>query len=102
MNHKEYTKFCLDLCTAKDKDNMEVMGALGLAGEAGEVVDCIKKIMYSTFPEKVIKAKENLPSEFGDVLYYFTILLNVHGLTLEDVIENNVNKLNKRYNKNGR
>ena len=101
MTNNEYMEFCLSLCTVADFEDMETMAALGIAGEAGEVVDCIKKIRFSTFPEKVEKARGNLTKEIGDLLYYVNILCHVHNVSLEQIMQENVDKLNERYGKNG-
>ena len=67
-------------------------GFLGLAGETGEVIDLWKKV-YHGKPMNYDKLKE----EMGDVLFYFFLVLMQNNLTFEDVLEGNVDKLNKRY-----
>jgi NTP pyrophosphatase (non-canonical NTP hydrolase) len=73
--------------------------ALGLAGESGEVVDCMKKIIRGKrkFLGKDIKEIEGeLLLELGDVLYYLTMIANRFNISLKDVIESNVKKLEER------
>lgn len=67
--------------------------ALGLCGEAGEVADLIKKELYHGHPADVAKIK----SELGDVLWYVAALCRCYGLTLTDVAEQNIAKLEARY-----
>ena len=69
------------------------LGALGLAGEAGEVVDIIKKILFHDKEPDF----NNLMLELGDVIWYVQHLCNILGFTLEDVIEANIKKLSARY-----
>jgi NTP pyrophosphatase (non-canonical NTP hydrolase) len=67
--------------------------ALGLAGEAGEVADLIKKAVYHQHGVD----KDKLTKELGDVLWYLAALASVLGLTLEQVAEANIAKLRRRY-----
>lgn len=69
------------------------LGALGLAGEAGEVVDILKKVL---FHDKELD-KDNLVLELGDVMWYVQHLCNTISVSLEDVIEANIKKLSARY-----
>lgn len=69
------------------------MGALGLTGEAGEVADEIKKILYHNKSPNY----SALVLELGDVLWYTTYLAHMLGYTLDDVMRINVDKLRKRY-----
>jgi NTP pyrophosphatase (non-canonical NTP hydrolase) len=67
--------------------------AVGVAGEAGELLDAIKRTWVYNEPLD----GENVLEECGDVLFYIQAQLNVTGLTLHDAIEHNVAKLHKRY-----
>jgi len=73
----------------------------GLAGEAGEVVDRLKKLMRGTedaqtFYENAWHDQEAL-LELGDCLYYLTALAHDLGFTMQDVIDANVEKLTERH-----
>lgn len=68
-------------------------GALGIAGEAGEVADYIKKVVYHGHE----LSREKLAEELGDVLWYVSYLSSIAGFSLRDVAEMNINKLRKRY-----
>lgn len=67
--------------------------ALGLAGEAGETAELIKKHLYHRAPLD----KEKVRKELGDVLWYVATLAHAAGLTLSDVALGNVDKLRTRY-----
>lgn len=67
--------------------------ALGLTGEAGEVVDDIKK---RVFHGREI-AIEHTAEEIGDVLWYLANIATIYGLRLEDIIAQNIQKLERRY-----
>lgn len=67
--------------------------ALGIAGEAGELVDAIKKHAIYSKPLDV----ENVVEELGDIEWYMEGLRAALGITREQVLQHNVDKLNKRY-----
>lgn len=68
-------------------------GALGLAGEAGEVADLIKKCVYHDHPLDL----DALIKELGDVQWYLVYLCNAIGVTLAEVMDRNAAKLRARY-----
>ncbi len=68
-------------------------GALGLTGEAGEVADMVKKHIFhghDLTPEDIIK-------ELGDVCWYLALMCTAIGVSLEEVMSKNIEKLEKRY-----
>jgi NTP pyrophosphatase (non-canonical NTP hydrolase) len=75
--------------TEKDKTNY----AMGLAGEAGEVVDYLKKVIHHKHPINV----DTLKKEMGDVLHYLAGLGTMYDIQLEEVATLNIDKLGKRY-----
>jgi NTP pyrophosphatase (non-canonical NTP hydrolase) len=69
---------------------------LGLAGEAGEVADQVKKWQYHT--EKSFEFhREKLVSELGDVYFYLLKLQDLTGITTEECIAANRAKLESRH-----
>lgn len=76
-----------------DNEFMIIWNALGLAGEAGEVVDMVKKGLlhrHGLDKEKMIK-------ELGDCLWYIAALCTKLGVDLGDVMARNIVKLQERY-----
>ena len=67
--------------------------ALGLAGEAGEVADVIKKHLFHATPLD----QDALAKELGDCLWYIGAFATVLGLSLDEIAQRNVDKLRKRY-----
>lgn len=91
---RAYQKAALQ--TATDPHRYEgalPLGALGLAGEAGEVVDLIKKHLFHSRPLD----KEELIKEMGDVLWYLALLAEGIGTDLSVVAGANLDKLAKRF-----
>ena len=68
-------------------------GVLGLAGEAGECADLVKKHYYQD-KRPIIHLLED---ELSDVMWYVAETAAALGLTLEEVARHNVEKLKKRY-----
>jgi NTP pyrophosphatase (non-canonical NTP hydrolase) len=76
-----------------DEEGRLLSGALGLCGEAGEVAEQLKKHFFHG--HSLDKAK--LSSELGDVLWYWVLLCDTLGLSMESVVRGNVEKLRRRY-----
>jgi NTP pyrophosphatase (non-canonical NTP hydrolase) len=76
-----------------DKEVMVAWNALGLAGEAGEVADLIKKAIFHQQGVEV----EKLKKELGDVLWYVAALCTHLEISLSDVMALNIEKLRARY-----
>jgi NTP pyrophosphatase (non-canonical NTP hydrolase) len=70
-----------------------IIAALGLAGEAGEFANMVKKLAahgHDISPEK-------LADELGDILWYTAEAASAIGLSLGDIAQLNVDKLRQRY-----
>lgn len=81
------------------KDEWQLLHAtLGLAGEVGEVVEDLKKHMFKI--NHVISRKKRI-EEYGDVLYYLSILLHLEQVTFEEVSAKNHEKLTRNKNHHG-
>jgi len=76
-----------------DKETMISWNALGLAGEAGEVADLIKKGIYH---ERGLD-HDKLKKELGDVLWYVAALSRDLGFTLSEIMTTNIEKLKARF-----
>ena len=70
---------------------------LGLAGEAGEVANIVKKIQRDHDGVITAETQLKLKDELGDVLWYISACADELGLTLAEVAEYNVEKLAKRH-----
>lgn len=70
---------------------------LGLAGEAGEVANIVKKIQRDHDGILTDEIRSKLKDELGDVLWYISACADELGITLTEIAEYNVNKLAKRH-----
>lgn len=99
MNANDYQKQAGRTLIAKpdamytDYEIMLVWNALGLAGEAGEVADTIKK---AVFHQHGIN-RDELIKELGDVLWYVAALCSKLDVPMSEVMELNIAKLKQRY-----
>jgi len=69
---------------------------LGLAGEAGEVAEQIKKSIRDDGGELTPERRAKLAKELGDVLWYLAQLATELDLDLDDVARANLEKLRSR------
>ena len=67
--------------------------AVGVSGEAGELLDAVKK--HCVYQQQI--DLDNIKEEAGDILFYLTGLLNELDMSLEECINANTAKLSKRY-----
>ena len=94
MHANEYQK--LALRTAPEGlSNKELLtnGALGLAGEGGEVADAVKKYRYQGHDLDC----HHVAKELGDICWYIAIASHAIGYDLDTIFQMNVDKLKARY-----
>ena len=80
-------------------EHMIMYPALGLAGEAGEVANKVKKIIRDGTSKLPDDWREQLASEIGDVLWYCAALSEDLGYTLGRIAKENEVKLASRKKK---
>ena len=73
---------------------------LGLAGEAGETADKIKKIIRDKNGEMSEEDRLAVTKELGDVLWYIAGIARYLNFPLTEVAQNNLDKLESRYQRN--
>lgn len=94
MDINEYQKRALETAIYPEKYRV-IYPALGLAGEAGEVADKVKKIMRGD-SELDSGRRHDIAMEIGDVLWYCATLANDLGFSLEEIARMNYAKLKSR------
>jgi NTP pyrophosphatase (non-canonical NTP hydrolase) len=90
---KEYQDLCK--ITAKKFDNPEkeiLTWGLGVTGEAGDIAGCIKKT-YAHDNDQRAGIRENI----GDMLWYAAMICNFFNWNMEEILNENIEKLRKRY-----
>jgi uncharacterized protein YabN with tetrapyrrole methylase and pyrophosphatase domain len=78
---------------------MKTHAGFGICGEVGELVDVMKREMIfkhnATIEGKPIR--EGIVEETGDCFFYLFSVMQLYGLTVQEVLQYNAEKLGKRY-----
>ena len=97
MNELEYSKFVeWNFKIMDSKITTLLHASVGLSGEAGELLDSVKKSWVNLTELNTV----NLIEELGDVLFYLTAAARELGVSLEYLRDENVRKITKRYPRN--
>jgi|TARA_R110001583_G_scaffold47350_5_gene148376 NTP pyrophosphatase (non-canonical NTP hydrolase) len=83
-----------------DSVDLVIYPALGLFSEAGEVAGKVKKVLRDKGGNFLPEDKLEIADELGDVLWYIAAMCNDLNINMEDVAQNNLNKLNSRMARN--
>ena len=93
MNLKEYQELCAKTAKKFETPEKEIfIWGLGLTGEAGDIAGCIKKT-YAHDNDQKAGIRENI----GDTLWYAAMICNFFNWDMDDVLNENIEKLKKRY-----
>ena len=97
---RQYTAFEKSLYTIKTEHLVPperlLTATLGLSAEAGEFGDLVKKCIFQG-KELNEENKLHMKKELGDIMWYMAQACLALGVTLDDVIKTNIEKLEKRY-----
>lgn len=74
--------------------------AMGVAGEAGEVIEKWKKIVAYKEGKVNDADRAELAKELGDVVWYIAVMCQSLDLSFEDVMQSNLTKLADRQKRN--
>lgn len=99
MNFEEYQSEASQTALYPRRMSNLEYPTLGLAGEAGEVANIVKKIQRDNDGVITDEIRGKLKDELGDVLWYISACADELGLTLNEIAQFNVNKLAKRHNR---
>ena len=94
MDIETYSKLALRTAAEgySQRDNV-IHAALGIGGEAGEILDHVKK---AAFNNRALDNK-HLIAEISDVMWYLNLLVASLGTTWGHVLSVNIAKLEARY-----
>jgi NTP pyrophosphatase (non-canonical NTP hydrolase) len=96
MDFKEYQKAARRTADYLNVGNNFIYPTLGLAGEAGEVANKVKKIDRDQRGALSDEVKKGIAKEMGDTLWYLATLATEFGLSLDDIAVDNIKKLASR------
>jgi len=97
MTFDEYQERALDTAIAHPDPLMDkTIWAMGVAGEAGEVLEKWKKIV--AYKEGLISPEDRveLGKELADVVWYIAVMAHSLDLSLDDLMRQNLEKLQSR------
>ena len=99
MDFDEYQKLATRTATIGDDQKTFQLYDLGLgiAGEAGEVAEKLKKSIRDDGGTITEERRHALKHELGDVLWYLSQLARVLDIQFSDVAQANIDKLWKRH-----
>lgn len=95
MTLQDYQKAALTTAIYPEEYRI-IYPALGLAGEAGEVADKVKKVIRDNGGEFTADRRHDIAMELGDVLWYVAVMADRIGYPLEDIAKMNSEKLASR------
>jgi len=88
-----YDQFVLNLAKPQSRELMQLHAGLGVCGEAGELADAIKReVIYGKGEDR-----KNIVEELGDLRFYLQMVQNLYGISDQEVLQTNADKLAKRY-----
>jgi NTP pyrophosphatase (non-canonical NTP hydrolase) len=101
MTEDDYSEFVMKLCKPGSQVLKEMNQetahllhmAVGISGEAGELLDAVKKAAVYCKDLDLEHVKE----ELGDLEFYMQGLRTTLGITRNEVLQKNQNKLYQRY-----
>ena len=96
MDFNQYQAEAKKTAVYPDIGRNYIYPTLGLANEAGEVGGKVKKVIRDRGGIMDEVAREDIAKELGDVLWYIAQLATELGVSLEDIANHNLAKLQSR------
>ena len=94
MTVNEYQKLAMTTLNPElNKKDVLINGVMGLCGDSGVAIDFGKKHLALGHDLD----REGLIKELGDIAWYLAETATALDVTLEEVLERNIEKLRKRY-----
>lgn len=94
MTIDEYQRLAMStLNPALSRKDVLINSVMGLCGESGEAIDIVKKWLAQGHALD----KEHLAKELGDVAWYLAEASTALDISLETILQGNLDKLKKRY-----
>lgn len=96
MDFKEYQEKAKETAMYPRLSPSWIYPALGVAGESGEIMEKLKKLLRDDDGNITEEKLDALKKEIGDVLWYLAALATELELSLNDIAEDNIKKLQSR------
>jgi NTP pyrophosphatase (non-canonical NTP hydrolase) len=97
MTLEEYQNKALTTVIKTDSEFRDLLHwVLGINGEAGEIAEKVKKIIRDKNAVVSEEDKAELAKEVGDVLWYLAVFAHHLGVPLDEIAQQNLDKLQSR------
>ncbi len=93
MDIETYSELAIRTARAGTMMDHVFHASLGIGGEAGEVLDHVKKVRFNDRRFDL----DHVVEELGDIMWYINLMIQGLGLTWSTVLEKNIAKLEARY-----
>ena len=94
MNANEYQQLAMRTLNPElSRKDVLINSVMGLCGESGEAIDIVKKHLHQGHELD----REKLIKELGDIAWYLAETAAALDVSLEEVLERNIEKLRSRY-----
>ena len=94
MQINEYQKLAMQTLNPElEKKEVLINSVMGLCGESGEAIDIVKKWLAQGHELD----KEHLKKELGDIAWYLAEAATALDISLDEILQANIVKLQKRY-----
>ena len=94
MTIHEYQKLAMTTLNPElSQKDVLINGVMGLCGESGEAIDIVKMHLHQGHELD----REKLIKELGDIAWYLAETATALDVSLEEVLERNIEKLRSRY-----
>lgn len=94
MNINDYQKEAMKTLNPElNKKDILINSVMGLCGESGEAIDIVKKCLMQGHDFN----QDHLIKELGDIAWYLAEAATALDIPLETILQENLNKLHKRY-----
>ena len=94
MDFNEYQKLAARTATFENKEAWYPLMyvALGVAGESGELIEKLKKVMRNDDGVISEEKREGMKQEIGDILWYLSQFARLIDVSFQDVAQANIDK----------
>ncbi len=96
---KDFAEFMKTIESLNDKGlqvERLLTGSVGISAEGGEIIEIVKKVIFQGKPWDE-DTRYHLKRELGDVMWYVMQTAMALGYSLDEIVEENVEKLKNRY-----
>jgi NTP pyrophosphatase (non-canonical NTP hydrolase) len=93
MDIETYSKLAIRTAKCGIARDSIIHASLGIGGEAGEVLDHVKKVVFNDRDLDI----EHIVAEIGDILWYINLMLYTVDVSWSIVLDKNIAKLETRY-----